>query len=53
MRGTLESAKAVPGCVCGIKLFLAMESWMNDNIAFPGEAFRKYAKTCYQENPSC
>jgi len=33
-----------------VKVFLAMEAWTNDNVAFPGEAFRTYVKTCYQEN---
>ena len=25
----------------------------NDNVAFPGEAFRTYVKSCYQENLLC
>ncbi len=33
-----------------VDLFLAMEHWVNDNVPFPGEAFRKYVKDCYQEN---
>ena len=33
-----------------VDLFLAMEHWVNDNVPFPGEAFRKYVKECYQEN---
>ena len=33
-----------------VDLFLAMEQWVNDNVPFPGEAFRKYVKDCYQEN---
>lgn len=36
-----------------VDLFLAMETWVNDNIPFPGEAFRKYVKDCYQENLLC
>lgn len=36
-----------------VDLFLAMETWVNDNIPFPGEAFRKYIKDCYQENLLC
>lgn len=36
-----------------VKVFLAMEAWTNDNVAFPGEAFRAYVKTCYQENLLC
>jgi polyhydroxyalkanoate synthase len=30
--------------------FLAMETWVNDNVPFPGEAYRKYIKDLYQEN---
>ena len=33
-----------------VDLFLAMEQWVNDNVPFPGEAFRQYVKDCYQEN---
>ena len=36
-----------------VKVFLAMEAWANDNVAFPGEAFRTYIKACYQENLLC
>lgn len=36
-----------------IDLFFAMETWVNDNIPFPGEAFRKYIRDCYQENLLC
>ena len=30
--------------------FLAMEKWLNDNIAVPGEVFREFVKYLYQEN---
>ena len=36
-----------------VKVFLAMEAWTNDNLAFPGEAFRMYVKSYYQENLLC
>lgn len=30
--------------------FFALETWGNDNVSFPGEAFRKYIRDCYQRN---
>ncbi len=30
--------------------FLTLRYWLNDNIDFPGEAYRKYIKDCYQDN---
>jgi polyhydroxyalkanoate synthase len=30
--------------------FFAMEKWVNDNVPFPGEAYRKYIRDLYQEN---
>lgn len=30
--------------------FFALETWSNDNVSFPGEAFRKYIRELYQEN---
>ncbi|MFQ5846854.1 MAG: class III poly(R)-hydroxyalkanoic acid synthase subunit PhaC [Candidatus Methylomirabilales bacterium] len=36
-----------------VDLFFAIETWVNDNVPFPGEAFRKYVKDCYQENLLC
>ncbi|OGO41628.1 MAG: hypothetical protein A2Z04_00995 [Chloroflexi bacterium RBG_16_57_9] len=30
--------------------FLTLRSWLNDNIDFPGEAYRKYIRDCYQDN---
>lgn len=33
-----------------VENFLAMEKWLNDNIAVPGEIFREFIKYLYQEN---
>lgn len=30
--------------------FLTMETWLNDNIAVPGEVFRSFVKDLYQKN---
>jgi polyhydroxyalkanoate synthase len=30
--------------------FLTMESWINDNVAVPGEVFRQFVKDLYQQN---
>jgi polyhydroxyalkanoate synthase len=30
--------------------FLTMETWLNDNIAMPGEVFRSFVKNLYQQN---
>jgi polyhydroxyalkanoate synthase len=30
--------------------FFALETWGNDNVSFPGEAFRKYIEDLYQKN---
>lgn len=30
--------------------FFALETWANDNVSFPGEAFRRYIGALYQEN---
>ena len=30
--------------------FLTMESWINDNVAVPGEVFREFVKLLYQQN---
>ena len=30
--------------------FLTMETWLNDNIAVPGEVFRSFVKLLYQQN---
>ncbi|NLX11084.1 MAG: alpha/beta fold hydrolase [Chloroflexi bacterium] len=33
-----------------LRRFAAMQLWTSDTSAFPGEAFRKYIKDCYQQN---
>lgn len=33
-----------------LRNFLAIEKWLNDNVPFPGEAYRKFIKELYQEN---
>ncbi|HZV34207.1 MAG TPA: class III poly(R)-hydroxyalkanoic acid synthase subunit PhaC [Verrucomicrobiae bacterium] len=33
-----------------IEDFLTMETWLNDNIAVPGEVFREFIKCLYQKN---
>ena len=33
-----------------IENFFAMEAWVNDNVPFPGAAYRKYIKDLYQNN---
>src|SRR5208282_1642388 len=30
--------------------FITMETWLNDNIAVPGEIFREFVKYLYQQN---
>jgi polyhydroxyalkanoate synthase len=30
--------------------FLALETWGNDNVSFPGECYRRYIKDLYQDN---
>ena len=30
--------------------FFAVETWVNDNVPFPGETYRKYLRDLYQEN---
>lgn len=30
--------------------FFAMETWGNDNVSFPGEAYRRYIRELYREN---
>ncbi|HNW35900.1 MAG TPA: hypothetical protein PKM25_13260, partial [Candidatus Ozemobacteraceae bacterium] len=29
---------------------VALESWLNDNVNVPGEAYRGYVKLCYHDN---
>ena len=33
-----------------VKHFVAMESWLEDNVAFPGGLYREYIRGLYQEN---
>jgi polyhydroxyalkanoate synthase subunit PhaC len=33
-----------------VKNFLAIETWINDNVAFPGAAYRQFIGDLYQEN---
>ena len=30
--------------------FVALETWANDNVSFPGECYRKYIRDLYQDN---
>jgi len=38
------------GDLDAVQDFLAMLAWIDDDIPFLGEAYRKYIKDCYQEN---
>ena len=33
-----------------VEEFLTMETWINDNVAVPGEVFREFVKCLYQQN---
>jgi polyhydroxyalkanoate synthase len=33
-----------------VRHFLALESWLEDNVAFPGGVYRDYIRSLYQEN---
>jgi polyhydroxyalkanoate synthase len=33
-----------------LRVFAAIETWGNDNVSFPGAAFRTYIRALYQEN---
>lgn len=33
-----------------VEEFVAMETWVNDNIPVPGETFRQFVKDCFQQN---
>jgi polyhydroxyalkanoate synthase len=33
-----------------VREYLTMETWLNDNIAVPGEVFREFVKYLYQQN---
>ena len=55
LRPTLELAKlmAQPDLAMDPKQrasFLALEAWASDNVAFPGEAYRRYIAEMYQGN---
>lgn len=36
-----------------VENFLAIETWVNDNVPFPGAAYRKFIRDFYQENKLC
>lgn len=36
-----------------VRHFVALESWLEDNIAFPGGVYRDYIRTLYQDNALC
>lgn len=55
LRPTLDAAKAVAQVDLltdkkARDAFLALEAWASDNIAFPGEAYRRYITEMYQQN---
>jgi polyhydroxyalkanoate synthase len=55
LRPTLDFAKwmSMPDLAVDVRAregFLALESWAGDNIAFPGEAYRRYIRELYQDN---
>jgi len=33
-----------------VEEYLTMESWINDNVAVPGEVYRRFVKDLYQQN---
>jgi polyhydroxyalkanoate synthase len=33
-----------------VRHFVALESWLEDNVSFPGGVYRQYIRDCYQEN---
>jgi polyhydroxyalkanoate synthase len=33
-----------------VRDLLALQTWLSDGVAFPGEAYRTFVKECYQEN---
>jgi polyhydroxyalkanoate synthase len=33
-----------------VRQFVALESWLDDNVAFPGGVYREYIRRLYQEN---
>ncbi len=55
LKPTLNLAKAVHfldrmGDERFLESFLAMETWANDNVSFPGGAYRDYVNALYHEN---
>ncbi len=33
-----------------VESFVRLESWLNDNVQVPGQAFREYVEICYHDN---
>jgi polyhydroxyalkanoate synthase len=33
-----------------VRMFLALETWVNDNVPVPGEGYRQFVKATYQDN---
>jgi polyhydroxyalkanoate synthase len=55
LRPTLDFAKlmSMPDLIDDPRAreaFVALETWAGDNIAFPGEAYRRYIREMYQDN---
>lgn len=55
LRPTMNMSKAVYALDRGaddrfLEGFLALETWSNDNVSFPGEAFRSYIEQLYRDN---
>ena len=55
LRPTMNLSKAVYALDRGtddrfLEGFLALETWSNDNVSFPGEAFRRYIGDLYGDN---
>ncbi len=38
------------GDMDGVQDFMALQSWLTDDMPYLGEAYRKYIKDCYQQN---
>lgn len=36
-----------------VRHFVALESWLDDNVAFPGGVYREYIRTLYQDDLLC
>lgn len=55
LRPTMNLSKAVYALDKGtddrfLEGFLALETWSNDNVSFPGKAFREYIDKLYRQN---